>query len=434
MAARLRLALFGGFHLSNGQGRPLHVGLRKARGLLAYLALAPGGRASRDSLAGLLWGDFEDARARHSLRQCLLHLKRALGDDAPRAENGHLVLPRGTVDVLTFHDLLERGDPASLERAVALHRAAFLDGLHLDAEEFDRWVETVRAALRDRLLTALVAWLDRAEQAGDHAEAAAAARRAIEVEPLRDDLHHRLMAACRRGGRSAEALAHYETWRRTLRRDLGVEPDARTTSLYHEIRGARGAAEKTDAACDSPPHLESFLARLHLFAGRWPPVVERLRERADDPGATALLGLALALNGQVRASEAALAQGLERFPGGRPAGELLAARAAARLERGDAKVALRDLERAWAAADWPQESWRPATLRGLGGRALAVVGLRHEAEAAFGQALDGPGAAGHPLSARFRAWRDGMRNDGTPRTAAGLNKSLRSSGIVGFSP
>src|ERR1051325_1547169 len=74
------LRLLGAFAVEVNVGRPIAVALRskKARALLAYLAMKPDWRASREELATLLWGDTPDAQARHSLRQCLLSLRQDL--------------------------------------------------------------------------------------------------------------------------------------------------------------------------------------------------------------------------------------------------------------------------------------------------------------------------------------------------------------------
>src|SRR5215470_5516207 len=73
---RLRLQLLGGFSLGLGAGRSVNPGARKARALLAYLALPAGRTHSRDKLASLLWGDTGDEQARQSLRQTLVALRR----------------------------------------------------------------------------------------------------------------------------------------------------------------------------------------------------------------------------------------------------------------------------------------------------------------------------------------------------------------------
>jgi DNA-binding SARP family transcriptional activator len=68
--------LLGTFVIEANVGRriPISVRSRKARALLAYLAMKPDYRARREELATLFWGDNPDALARHSLRQCLISL------------------------------------------------------------------------------------------------------------------------------------------------------------------------------------------------------------------------------------------------------------------------------------------------------------------------------------------------------------------------
>ena len=61
-------------------GRPARLHSAKALALLAYLTLEADTPHSRAKLAGLLWGESPDAQARHSLRQILYSLRRALGN------------------------------------------------------------------------------------------------------------------------------------------------------------------------------------------------------------------------------------------------------------------------------------------------------------------------------------------------------------------
>src|SRR5258708_32412879 len=57
-------------------GAPLALHHQKARALLYYLA-ATGRSCTRDYLAGLLWVESPESRARHSLRSSLYHLRQA---------------------------------------------------------------------------------------------------------------------------------------------------------------------------------------------------------------------------------------------------------------------------------------------------------------------------------------------------------------------
>ena len=65
----VRLELLGTFSLYGSDGKSISIASKKNRALLAILALSLGLRATRERLAGLLWGDRGDDQARDSLRQ-----------------------------------------------------------------------------------------------------------------------------------------------------------------------------------------------------------------------------------------------------------------------------------------------------------------------------------------------------------------------------
>src|SRR6516164_2722494 len=81
---------------------------RKARALLAYLAAQQGRTASRERLADMLWPYQESEQARHSLRNCLLELRKALEPIATRhlvGEFTHCQLRDVRVDLDDFDQL-----------------------------------------------------------------------------------------------------------------------------------------------------------------------------------------------------------------------------------------------------------------------------------------------------------------------------------------
>ena len=119
----LCVELLGGFAVSSQGGAPRVLPSRKARALLAYLALRPGHAHSREQLTALLWGDTPDARARQAFRQTLSRLRRGLGEGAVVAfvnEPDTLTLDPAHVwvDAVEFETMVASDQPAALERAV----------------------------------------------------------------------------------------------------------------------------------------------------------------------------------------------------------------------------------------------------------------------------------------------------------------------------
>ena len=116
----LQVTLLGGFQARLPDGRPVVFARKKAQALLAYLALQPDRAHPREKLAALLWGDVPGERARHSLRQALLALRRALSGAAARcvAEEGDGVSVDSSlidVDVVGFERLARRTPKATPE-------------------------------------------------------------------------------------------------------------------------------------------------------------------------------------------------------------------------------------------------------------------------------------------------------------------------------
>ena len=87
----LSLTLLGGFGIDAG-GASLPLAARKARVLIAALALARNRTLSRTRLASLLWGSSEPEQARVSLRQAVAQVRRA-GIELEATEVDTLTLP-----------------------------------------------------------------------------------------------------------------------------------------------------------------------------------------------------------------------------------------------------------------------------------------------------------------------------------------------------
>src|SRR5258708_13877155 len=76
----LRIALIGAFRVLAPDGEDLTPRGRKARALLAILALTPTRRRSRAALQDKLWSDRGPEQGADSLRQTLTEIRWALGD------------------------------------------------------------------------------------------------------------------------------------------------------------------------------------------------------------------------------------------------------------------------------------------------------------------------------------------------------------------
>ena len=108
--------------------------------------------------------------------------------------------------------------------------------------------------------------------------------RQVELEPWREEAHQRVMRLLAFGGQRGAALAQYETCRRRLAEELGVEPGEETTRLYEQIRD--GDLKAPVPASAAPPDLTARPRRLHRqwFLDRLVGIaVRRNQERGAHP-------------------------------------------------------------------------------------------------------------------------------------------------------
>ena len=105
--AGVRVNLLGGFALFRADASPVQLTGARARGILTFLLLAVDGRASRERLCELFWGDRGEAQARSSLRQALFDIRAVLqsaGSDALVSERDTVRLEKQRISS-DIHDL-----------------------------------------------------------------------------------------------------------------------------------------------------------------------------------------------------------------------------------------------------------------------------------------------------------------------------------------
>lgn len=233
----------------------------KAQALLFYLAVARRPHA-RESLAGLLWGDMSEDRASKNLRNALSNLRGLVGD--------HLLITRAEVafnqaapywlDVENFTASLTgdvtRKDINLLHNIVELYTGDFLEGVHChDALMFEEWMLGQRALLKGLAVQALHTLVVNHLAREEYAAGIDYAQRLLALEPWREETHRHIMILLARSRQRSAALAQYETCRRVLASELGVEPMAETTALYQRLKATAAPPHNL------PPQPAAFVGR-----------------------------------------------------------------------------------------------------------------------------------------------------------------------------
>jgi len=261
---KFQLRLLGGFGLCDPT--PSHdaivISSKKARALLAYVAMQEPMRVNRERLATLLWPDRIDRQARQNLRKCLASLRRDL---APRADallaiDGETVAIRDalTVDARQLRKFSDTDSTVALDDAAALCRGQFLSDLAMEGEEFCDWVMSERAQFDTAAGIILSELASRADVAGDARKALQAASRLVALDPFREDWQRlSLKISARHVGRD-EALMQARRFIGLLRKELDVEPEPETADLIEQINAGRIAPARNPDVCGPIDHALSL--------------------------------------------------------------------------------------------------------------------------------------------------------------------------------
>jgi DNA-binding SARP family transcriptional activator/tetratricopeptide (TPR) repeat protein len=219
------------------------ISSKKARALLAYVAMQEAMHVNRERLAMLLWPDRIDRQARQNLRKCIASLRADLAsfaDELLTIDGEAIGIKEAlVVDARQLRKLAEADAALALEEAAALCRGQFLAGLAMDGEEFRDWAAAERAQLESAAGTVLSKLAGRADQAGDARKALQISSRLTAMDPLREDwLRLSLRISARYVGRD-QALVQARSFVALLRKELDVEPEAETADLIEQIKDGR---------------------------------------------------------------------------------------------------------------------------------------------------------------------------------------------------
>ena len=218
------MRVFGGLSVTvDGQG--VDVGPLRHRALLSAL-VARGGWLAMSDVVDLLWSGNPPASATNQVQRIVGRLRRRFEPALPLHDPGHviasrgdsyaLILPAGAVDLLRFRDALAgRAFAQALALAAAAPFADLPGDLRrlpifsvIERERVTAVVEALRPDPFGRVLAGAV----------DHAAGLA------DTHPFDERLHAALIVALAASGRRAEALRRFETCRRLLVEELGVDP------------------------------------------------------------------------------------------------------------------------------------------------------------------------------------------------------------------
>ncbi|AXK32550.1 hypothetical protein DVA86_07700 [Streptomyces armeniacus] len=220
----------------------------KQRQLLVLLLTNANRVTSTETITSELWSGSPPARLATTIQTYVYQLRRRLVGDDWKAMDLIATCPSGyliradveNIDMYRFEQAVQRArtclamDPENalqlLSQAQPMWRgAAFADvprGPLLQAHA---------ARLEEFRMEALELWIEAGLRSGRHRELVAEITSLILLYPFNEQLHGQLMRALAMGGRRREALEVYQRLRRTLQRDLGVEPTRALKEIQQRV-------------------------------------------------------------------------------------------------------------------------------------------------------------------------------------------------------
>ena len=243
----MRYAVLGPVEASNGE-TVIAVGGPQQRRLLAVMLASPGQVVTTERLVDCLWSDgLAPVGAARSVLTYVSRLRAVLGDDSiVTATEGYRLDLNGSVfDAQLFEKLLAEAGVAEPGRAVELYdRALNLWRGSAFGEFGNEWWLLAEAERLNELR--VVAMEERAEALlalGRHHRVIADLEHLAAAYPLRERPVALLMRALFAGGRHADALRAFQTYRSRLGAETGLEPSSDMVALERSIAAGRPVSE-----------------------------------------------------------------------------------------------------------------------------------------------------------------------------------------------
>ncbi|HEX8503197.1 MAG TPA: BTAD domain-containing putative transcriptional regulator [Pyrinomonadaceae bacterium] len=251
-AADLTIQMLGAVEIFREPARPLAADAwvtRRARDILCFIASRRHRRVSKDAIIDTFWGESDLGSVEKNFHPTISHIRKALNSNQPLKQNfllyrdgDYQLNPEFSyrIDTEEFDRLVSEGDAArrsrdpeamarAYESAAALYRGEFMHG------SYDEWVEEQRSYCREQYLRILEILAQTAQKAEDWARALTLSQRILREDPFREDVHCHLMRAHAAQGNRVAVREQYETLKKLLRKELGVEPAAETQRIYRDL-------------------------------------------------------------------------------------------------------------------------------------------------------------------------------------------------------
>lgn len=250
--ADLTINMLGPIEILREFSRPLATDAwttRRSRDILCFIASRRHRRASKDTIVDTFWGETDSEVVEKNFHPTVSHIRKALNSNQPLKQN--FILYRDgdyqlnpelsyKIDVEQFDQLVAKGESArrarqfdecveAYEMAIALYRGDFAQG------SYEPWVDEQRTYYRQQYLHLLESLATVAQKQEEWARSLQLAQMILREDPFREDIHCMVIRAHVNLGNRGAARDQFESLRRLLERELGVEPGREVRKIYQKL-------------------------------------------------------------------------------------------------------------------------------------------------------------------------------------------------------
>ncbi len=261
---RLRIYSLGHFSLYFGEEPVTEAdgGMSKTWNLFKYLLTHREQSIPGEVITEVFWPGAAWQKSRHSLYNSVYRLRSVLESDRSPYDSSSLFLIRDGMysfnrhadywlDAAEFEDLCSRAREVSdddEQAAIKLYRKALrlYRGDYLAENFYDDWVKGAQNRYRSLYKKAVLECSDLLLDAEIFDEVRDICERALEVEPLDEDIQIRLIESLIEAGNLRDAKTHYERFSSLIYQESGILPSKRMRSLYQKIQVNAGGTAATD--------------------------------------------------------------------------------------------------------------------------------------------------------------------------------------------
>lgn len=232
----MQVRCFGKFKVIAGSAE-VKFRTSKAEELLAYLIDGGGAEISRDEIIDRLWPEYDGDRAVALFNTTLYNVRKALQQSGIQVAIQH---SRGCyrLDVAPMdcdcHRFLSLTNAPRVINEISISDyeeiAALYTGDYLGGNQF-QWSERSRMLLKEKYIRLLMDMAEYYKSAGKHSQAVELLKTGLKYEPLHNELNYRLVDTLMALQKPFAAVKYYDTYRRELKNQFGLEPDARLKKL-----------------------------------------------------------------------------------------------------------------------------------------------------------------------------------------------------------